>query len=889
MQTEPLLQNQQLLSLCAVLRSFDRDLLSELHGNQERAIEALLTSDFVRPDPEWPDAYQLRAELRAKILDQLRSQQAPNSEISSELELHSRTFAFFLQRLRCLEQIDRRQKIEDDCFYHLSELRLLLTERREWLLFAEYVQAIQDIDIKNPHNRNWLSFFEGYLAVQTQAYDRGIDILFALLAAPGLTSDLRVQTLNALGHAHWHQSRYDQALDYYQQTFSLACETNNLLYQGHALLNMSNIFSELENYEKAMNCGLQSLQIFQRLNYSYREAYALYDIGKNAMYIGQWQIAQNYFNQSIQLHESLKTMSGLAYLYWSQGFLFHILGDEAKSEAAYLQALSIAQSPSYRDLSTAIDTYSHLGLLYQTQHRWEEALDAYTQERILATQLKREHWHCMTYYRCGDIFKLQGRFEQALDAYREAIAGIENLRESTEGDEIKIGLLGIVQQAYEAMVLLCLDQGCNDEAYHYVEHARSRAFLDALAKKAPELFAAIDQPVVTLAEVQAQLPDGALLIEYYTTGVAPRGKHLLNKLPPENKRLREHMLLPPRIIIFAISRDHFSVHIADLDPNQLQPNPGDADPSSRFLDEALLGYLSERLLGPVADLLPFYRQLFLIPHGPLHYVPFQALRTPDGDYLLSAAGPNLAFAPSATVLLRNCFKRQSNQDGDLLALGYDDTGDLRLRYAEAEANYIAQLMGGQAWTGSAPKRERLAATSQHLRQLHIASHAVYNPHDPLGSELRVGAEDSLSARNIIGGMELRVELVTLSACTSGLSHVVAGDELLGLQRAFLYSGAPTVVCTLWDVVDLVALLVMERFYINLRQGQATAAALRDAQVMLREMTGHDLETIIARWCDEAPELAATLDLPTLMPEQRDEHILADPRHWAAFLLIGKPS
>ncbi|MCG8348430.1 MAG: CHAT domain-containing protein [Chloroflexales bacterium] len=607
------------------------------------------------------------------------------------------------------------------------------------------------------------------------------------------------------------------------------------------------------------------------------------------MYVGQWQIAQNYFNQSIQLHESLKTTSGLAYLYWSQGFLFHILGNEARSEAAYLQALSIAQSPSYSDLSTAIDTFSHLGLLYQTQHRWEEALDAYIQERILATQLKREHWRCMTYYRCGNIFKLQGRFAQALDAYREAIAGIENLRESTEGDEVKIGLLGTVQQVYEAMVLLCLEQGYDDDAYHYVEQARSRAFLDALAKKAPELFAAIDQPVVTLAEVQAQLPDGALLIEYYTTGVAPRGEHLLNKLPPENKRLREHLLLPPRIIIFAISRDHFSVHTADLDPNQLQPNPGAADPSSRFLDEALLNYLSERLLGPVADLLPLYSQLFLIPHGPLHYVPFQALQTSSGDYLLSAAGPNLAFAPSATVLLRNCFRRQPHHDGDLLALGYDDTGDLRLRYAEAEANYVAQLMGGQAWTGTAPKRDRLAAASQQLRQLHIASHAVYNPRDPLGSELRIGAEDTLSARDIIGGMELRAELATLSACTSGLSHVVAGDELLGLQRAFLYAGAPTVICTLWDVVDLVALLVMERFYTNLRQGQATAMALRDAQVMLREMTGRDLETIIARWRDETPELATALDLPTLVPEQRDEHILADPCHWAAFLLIGKPS
>src|SRR5262249_36592442 len=137
--------------------------------------------------------------------------------------------------------------------------------------------------------------------------------------------------------------------------------------------------------------------------------------------------------------------------------------------------------------------------------------------------------------------------------------------------------------------------------------------------------------------------------------------------------------------------------------------------------------------------------------------------------------------------------------------------------------------------------------------------------------------------------DLTADLVTLNACTSGVTSVVAGDELLGLQRAFLYAGAPAVVCTLWEAADFVALLAMDQFYTNLRGGQAPAAALRDAQIALRTMTGRNLLATIARWRAENPELVAALgELPAIPSEALDTHIYADPFYWAPFMLIGRP-
>jgi CHAT domain-containing protein len=257
--------------------------------------------------------------------------------------------------------------------------------------------------------------------------------------------------------------------------------------------------------------------------------------------------------------------------------------------------------------------------------------------------------------------------------------------------------------------------------------------------------------------------------------------------------------------------------------------------------------------------------------------------------LVNLDGPALAFAPSATVLLRSCLGRPSRGGAaGALALGYNDPQGQPLRYAEAEAHHVAGLLGGAAIAGPQPKRERLLSEARQARWLHFSGHAIYNPRDPLDSELRTGQGESLSARAIVGELDLDADLVTLSACTSGVSQVVAGDELLGLQRAFLYAGARAVLCTLWEAADFVALLLMDRFYADLRRGQPPAAALRDAQARLRAMTGRDLVATLDRWRAEEPQFVAALgELPEIAEDQLDQQLYADPTWWAPFLLVGK--
>jgi CHAT domain-containing protein len=97
-------------------------------------------------------------------------------------------------------------------------------------------------------------------------------------------------------------------------------------------------------------------------------------------------------------------------------------------------------------------------------------------------------------------------------------------------------------------------------------------------------------------------------------------------------------------------------------------------------------------------------------------------------------------------------------------------------------------------------------------------------------------------------------LVVLSACETGLGKEVKGEGLIGLTRAFLYAGTPSVVVSLWKVADQSTAEVMVRLYRHLKGGRMNKAeALRQAQ----------LEVI-------------------------REGRFAHPYYWAPFVLVGQP-
>lgn len=208
-----------------------------------------------------------------------------------------------------------------------------------------------------------------------------------------------------------------------------------------------------------------------------------------------------------------------------------------------------------------------------------------------------------------------------------------------------------------------------------------------------------------------------------------------------------------------------------------------------------------------------------------------------------------------------------------------------MRFAEEEAQRVAQLLGGHALTGPAPKKEAFFARAGDYRLLHLSCHGTFDPEAPLASSLRLAADETLTAMEVVERLRLRCDLVTLSACESGLSRVRRGDELIGLVRAFLHAGAPSLIVTLWRVDERSTLILMERFYQEVQAGVDFAEALRRAQLYVRNLTRAEVSERLENggWRMENEEWR----MENGDGASDDERVFSNPYYWAPFVLIGK--
>jgi len=320
--------------------------------------------------------------------------------------------------------------------------------------------------------------------------------------------------------------------------------------------------------------------------------------------------------------------------------------------------------------------------------------------------------------------------------------------------------------------------------------------------------------------------------------------------------------------------------------------------------EARLGALYRELLSPVhqrlrAKLGAGVHPLLIVPNRALALLPLHACWwEEDGQrrYLLDEFV--VRYAPSLT-LFRVLWARARERRELLLAIA-NPTGDLP--FAEYECEQIEARWGKARvqvlWREQGTRTAVLQNTpAAHL--LHFACHGVYDLTNPLGSPLLLADGETLTLGEMLEQLNLpSAWLVVLSACETALVNPAEqADEHFGLALGPLYAGAPTVWGTLWAVEDVATGLLMGKAYELLRAGKSKAAALREAQLWLRELTAGEVAQILKAHAAVPPEQAvvemARMAAAQLLPVQREyalrddsERPFAHPYYWSAFQCVG---
>lgn len=302
--------------------------------------------------------------------------------------------------------------------------------------------------------------------------------------------------------------------------------------------------------------------------------------------------------------------------------------------------------------------------------------------------------------------------------------------------------------------------------------------------------------------------------------------------------------------VLVVTRDEVTVHrlaeMATLGPAIAMVADGLRGQSNAALDSAIESLSQSVLAAAMSELPASVRRLVIVPDGPLHRLPFAALRTSQGEPLVHSY--TLTTALSATAWLAQ--SRDERLPRNILALADPSpsvvgatpdelTPDqvVSLPGARAEAAYaIATLGGSSALYQGAQATETVLERAAEFSVVHIAAHAVVDAADPASTAvvLSPGTEhngivglESLSQHDFSGA------LVVLAACQGADGELVAGEGPLSLARALFVGGARTVIAGLWPVPDEQAAALFADFYRALDQGATVSAALAYAQTERR--------------------------------------------------------
>jgi CHAT domain-containing protein len=761
---------------------------------------------------------------------------------------------------------------------------------RKLALSHSLLTLLDEMASTQPQARPWAQYCRGILAFEETRDWGAAERIFNSMLASRLTFSMHARVLYALGRTYLIQGRWQEAIDTYEQLLQKTEPTGQ---------------------------PLEVVKARRQLAVCYCRGYASGDLDKTLLPLGvdHCRSALALLSQHVSTGES-QQLTWLAGSVWNTlGILYSYLQDWQEARSCFEQDLACCEALDDRHGMGL--TFNNLGEVYHRQgdEHWAEALAMYTR----ALELVREFGNVYEEIDVlGNVARLHADMDEYAAArarYTRAIELIEQLRTGVSSEEGRTGFFSTVAATYAALVDLLINGGELGQAFDMTERARSRTFLELLsshpasrATPAPEALVEREERLrarienlygskspatepdsenlntleEALADVQRRLrlfdPDYGDLQQ-----VTPLTHPAIQARLPQTAALLAYFDAGTELVAFAITAERLSVQRLALTATELRrafDDQGHLDRltptrDGRLLRPWILEQLAARLVAPLADRLQGCERLIILPAGQLHFVPFSALPFADdnGGGRLLGDTFEVVYAPSATLLLEHCQQLPLTTGPDCVALGYG-AGDLR--YAHAEAAAVAHLFEKPAFVDHAATRATLFKEAPNARRLHLSCHGRFHGQAPLASHLLL-ADGPLYAADILHGLRLQAELVTLSACESGRSQVLPGEELIGLVRAFFYAGTASVLVTLWPVDEVSTILLMLRFYTNLRNGLSKTAALRDAQLHLRQLTKAEAVILLKKLgIDDVP----------LPPGSSRTPIFAHPYFWAPFVLMG---
>ena len=673
-----------------------------------------------------------------------------------------------------------------------------------------------------------------------------------------------------LGAAYDSIGDFRKAIEYHKRALKIDIKIGDKSGESNCYIGLGDAYWNLGDFNKDVKYHKRALEIKIEIGDKSGESKCYTNLGIAYNSLGDFRKAPRYYKKALKIAKKIGNMKGESNCYGNLGNAYDSIGDFDKAIEHHKKALEIAIEIG--DKEGELKCYGNLGIAYYNLRDFNKAIEYHKRSLEIAikiTDLDSERIDtCNLAQIYGD--KLNNP-KRAYDYCRKSIELSEKIAGGLIEEKHKIGFTSRVSDAYQYIVPLCLKLEKMNESFEFTEQGKSRTFLELLAateinpsvKVTHELKLLLDEEetyLVKLREIQTrhlrksnvtQEPgeidktfDKLNLIykkiekldsEYVFTR---RGKplsfaKLQDTLTSQKKDtvLIEYFITKDKVFIFIVSSKDKKLHIEGVPISQERLNlyiENYLRKVSRCQDfedikDSWLG-LNNCLVDPISEYLTKGDLIYFIPYGLLHYLPLHALEL-NGESLIKRHP--VAYLPSAS-LIRFCQNKGSGKLKTCVSFGV---------VFEDEAEKVAELFKVKPYIRSNATKYKVVEACTNKDIIHFSCHGKFNYIDPLSSGVILYNKEILTAREIFS-LKLNTELVTLSACDTGINDRKPGDELVGLTRAFIYAGVPSVIVSLWSVDAKSTQELMLIFYKLLKKGEDKATALQKAQVKIMKDYPH---------------------------------------------------
>ena len=470
------------------------------------------------------------------------------------------------------------------------------------------------------------------------------------------------------------------------------------------------------------------------------------------------------------------------------------------------------------------------------------------------------------YYGLGRNFESLNHLQDAVERYQSIITAYNDVRARLQSkDEWKINLRHAYQTVYTALWRVLLKQGKMTEALVAAEQGRAQALKDLLELKygcelGPSETCDQQETLSSmLCSISSQIVFLAVLENTIFFWVCGKGQdvHFTKKEIIVDPSSLGNVVNPCETLIQNAYKEIGAlvrgVKCEDRSLDKLRDQELEMDDFDLTGDEALqfsknsLQTLYNVVIDPIVDLTQG-QELIIVPDGPLCLAPFAAFLDSESKYLYESFRLRVIPSLISLKMITDCPAGYHEDSGALLVGDpcvqevVNQKGEIvftQLPYAREEVEMIGRILKTAPLTGKEATKEEVLRRLSSVAVVHIAAHGSVETGEialapnPTRKSPRPKMEDFLLTITDVLNAQLRAKLVVLSCCHSGRGKIKA-EGVVGIARAFLGSGARSVLVSLWTIDDKATLEFMKNFYQALVSGRRASDTLNQAMRCMRE-------------------------------------------------------